>query len=149
MNLEQMSHRCPSAKKIRVGKAEGYELLFKGTPKNAYATIEPREEATVDVLLWNIEDQDERNLDIYEGYPRLYTKEMIPVQLEDGSRTEAMAYIMNPKMLLGLPSMPYFRTILQGYLENGLDERNLIQAVGNTYVQMTEQEEAMAMKMEM
>ena len=103
----------------------------------------------MDVLLWNIEDQDERSLDIYEGYPRLYTKEMIPVQLEDGSRTEAMAYIMNPKMLLGLPSMPYFRKILQGYLENGLDERNLIQAVGNTYVQMTEQEESMTMKMEM
>ena len=93
----------------------------------------------MDVLLWNIEDQDERSLDIYEGYPRLYTKEMIPVQLEDGSR----------KMLLGLPSMPYFRKILQGYLENGLDERNLIQAVGNTYVQMTEQEESMTMKMEM
>lgn len=149
LNLDQMEMRCPTAKKLGVGKVKGYELLFKGDMHNAFATIEQNTEAEVDVLLWEIKAADERRLDCYEGYPSFYIKEMIPVQLEDGSIAEAMVYIMNPQNELGLPSLRYFETILQGYMENGLEPNKLIQAISNTYVQIIEQNQEPIQKMEM
>ena len=54
---------------------KNYELLFRGV-----ATVEPKEGATVPVLLWKIEPLDEAALDRYEGWPHLYRKEMIDVE---------------------------------------------------------------------
>ena len=74
LNLEQMARRCPTAKVIGAGEIRDHELLFRGYPKSAVATVEPKKGAGVPVLIWEIGPEDERNLDIYEGYPRLYGK---------------------------------------------------------------------------
>ena len=41
LNLEQMSYRCPTAKVYGKGNALWLQAAFKGTPGNAYLTIEP------------------------------------------------------------------------------------------------------------
>lgn len=124
MNLAQMAVRCPTAKVKGVGKIKGWKLVFRGNDGNAVATIEPSEDEEVPVLLWEIKPKDETALDIYEGYPRLYRKEIINVNFK-GKNTSAMVYIMNEGRPLGRPSQRYFETIRQGYESAGLDKKYL------------------------
>lgn len=138
MNIEQMAMRCPTAKKIGVGKVKGYELLFKGAERNAYATIEPNQEVEVNVVLWNITEKDEKRLDHYEGYPSFYQKETIPVIMSDGKLVEGMVYVMDQKFQLGMPSMMYFQTIAEGYLMNKIEPVHLIDALTKTNDRMQE-----------
>ena len=98
LNLEQMSYRCPTAKVYGKGMLYGYRLLFKGTPGNAYLTIEPCKGKKVPVLIWEVQPKDEIALDRYEGYPSFYYKEDIPVELETGEIVTAMVYIMTNKI---------------------------------------------------
>lgn len=131
LNIRQMEYRCPTAKLYGVGTIEDYELQFKGQPNGAFATIAPKEGASVPVAVWEIQPQDEFSLDRYEGYPSHYFKQDIPVQL-DGEEVSAMVYIMNLKMGFGLPSPYYYQTVLEGYHDCELNTDVLDQAVGDS-----------------
>ena len=131
LNIRQMQHRCPTAKLYGTGIVSDYELQFKGQPNCAFATIAPKEGAEVPVAVWEIQPQDERSLDRYEGYPSHYFKQNIPVRL-DGEEVSAMVYIMNLKMKFGMPSPYYYQTVLEGYHDCGLDTEVLDQAVRNS-----------------
>ena len=131
LNIRQMQHRCPTAKLYGTGIVSDYELQFKGQPNCAFATIAPKEGSEVPVAVWEIQSQDERALDRYEGYPSHYFKQNIPVQL-DGKEVDAMVYIMNLKMKFGMPSPYYYQTVLEGYHDCGLDTEVLDQAVRNS-----------------
>ena len=65
INLEQMAYRCPTAKVIGAAMLPNQELNFRRV-----ATIDPKEGAEVPVLVWEIGQQDEINLDYYEGATR-------------------------------------------------------------------------------
>lgn len=82
LNIRQMKYRCPTAKLYGVGTIEDYELQFKGQPNGAFATIAPKEGASVPVAVWEIQPRDEQSLDRYEGYPSHYFKQDVPVQLD-------------------------------------------------------------------
>lgn len=133
LHLGQMAYRCPDAKPLGTAMLQDYQLLFRGGNRGAVATVEPKKGHTVPVLLWTISARDERSLDHYEGYPFLYRKETVTVDL-DGTPTEAMVYIMNDGKPLGQPSVYYYNTIQQGYLDNDLDvhylEQGVIDSVG-------------------
>lgn len=144
-----MSHRCPSATKMITGKLEGYELLFKGQVDHAYATVEKNPEYSVDVLLWEIDSQSEKSLDHYEGYPHLYTKEVVNVKTSDNREIEGMMYVMNPKFEVGLPSHTYFMTVLEGYMDNGIDVEPLMQALSKSSVLLQENQKPPVPQMEM
>lgn len=120
LNLEQMQRRCPTAKVVGKGEIKGYELLFRGNPSASYATVEPKEGASVPVLIWEIGEEDEKHLDWYEGYPRLYCKKNIPVETEDGTES-IMVYIMNDGPKIGKPSDAYLNTIKRGFHDAGFD----------------------------
>lgn len=128
LNFEQVKHRCPTAKLYDTGIIEGYELQFKGEPTCAFATIAPKENASVPVAVWEIQPRDEMALDRYEGYPSHYFKQNVPVQL-GGEEVGAMVYIMNLKRQFGMPSPHYYQTVLEGYHDCGLDTDVLDQAV--------------------
>ena len=128
LNFRQMKQRCPTAKLYGTGSIDGYELQFKGTPGSAFATIAPKEGASVPVAVWEIAPQDERSLDRYEGYPSHYFKKTVPVSL-DGEEVDAMVYIMNLKMKFGMPSPYYYATVLEGYCDCELDADVLDRAV--------------------
>lgn len=128
LNMRQMKYRCPTAKLYGAGVVEGYELQFKGSPQHAFATIAPKEGASVPVAVWELEPLDEYALDQYEGYPSHYFKQTISVQM-DGGEMSAMVYIMDLKREFGLPSCNYYQTVLEGYHDCGLDAEILEQAV--------------------
>lgn len=133
LNLEQMSYRCPTAKVYGKGIIHGYRLLFKGAPENAYLTIESYQYGKVPVLIWEVQPEDEKALDRYEGYPSFYYKENIQVELETGEIVTAMVYIMTDKMKdrihLNLPSQGYLRTVKGGYKNAGFDLSFIDEAV--------------------
>lgn len=132
MNQPQMAFRCPTARVVGIGELKGYELLFRGMRESAVATIEPKEGSTVPVLLWKIRQADEEALDIYEGYPRFYGKEMLQVEV-DGKTMSAMGYVMTPGHELGIPSAGYADTIREGYEQCGLDTKPLEDAIQKAY----------------
>lgn len=119
INLEQMAYRCPHSTVAGTAMLKGYELQFRH-----HATIEPNEESEVPVLLWELDSQDEKFLDRYEGEPKYYRKENISLEL-NGETVEAMVYIMNGDTPLEAPTEQYYGIIKQGYKENGLDTRYL------------------------
>lgn len=132
MNQTQMAFRCPTAEVAGTSELKGYELLFRGGRRGAVATVEPKEGSMVPVLLWKIRRADEEALDRYEGYPRLYGKQMLQVELE-GKKVSAMGYIMTPGHELGIPSDGYTDIIREGYEQCGLDTKPLEDAISNVY----------------
>lgn len=133
INLEQMAFRCPHSKVVGTSEIKNFELEFRGV-----ATIVPKENARVPVLIWELDDRDLPTLNRYEGYPRLYRQEEMPFEL-NGHSYKGMAYLMNREGI-SPPSHQYYNTILQGYRENGLDESFLQTALENS-LQMDLEEE--------
>ena len=123
LNLEQMAFRCPTAKVYGCGMIKNHKLVF-----NRVASIEPSDGMSVPVAVWLIDDNCEAALDIYEGYPHAYRKEMIDVEMFDGKTIQGMVYIMNSNKR-SLPSHSYYKTIEQGYEDVGLDKEYLVNAL--------------------
>ena len=120
LNLKQMAHRCPSATILGTGLLNNWELVYRGSMNNSYATIKRKSGSVVPVLLWNIDSEDEKKLDIYEGYPLHYFKKNVMVNV-GGIRKKAMVYIMDLCQLPGKPSTTYINSIRQGYIDNNLN----------------------------
>lgn len=130
INSTQMGNRCPLSRYYTSGIIKNYELQFKGKPENSYATISKSTGSSVPVVIWCITDSDENLLDKYEGYPDHYQKDVVTVTLENGQVVEAMVYVMDNSKDFGMPSPLYYRSILEGYKEFGLDEQFLSEALG-------------------
>ena len=133
LNREQMDGRCPGA--VPVGRAviEGYRLSFR----RRYLTIEPEEGCSVTAGVYCISEENERALDRYEGYPRLYFKEYmtVPFMGYDASgehfdgKISAMVYIMNAGFPVQGPTEQYLEVCRTGYRDFGLDIWPLNEAV--------------------
>lgn len=115
LNLPQMRRRCPDAEIVGAGVLNDYRLTFCGNYRGCgVATIEPQRGSSVQIGVFAVSAADEKSLDVYEGFPSLYRKENILVNMADGSIKECMVYIMN----CGVPAMPsntYYETIRDGY----------------------------------
>ena len=125
INLEQMAYRCPHSKVVGTSEIKDFELEFRGV-----ATIVPKENMKVPVLIWELDERDLPILNKYEGHPHLYRQEKMPFEL-NGKSCEGMAYLMN-RGTISPPGPQYYNTILQGYRENGLDESYLETALENS-----------------
>lgn len=121
LNKKQMAQRCPTAKVFGAGIMQNWELLYRGTRRDGVATIRRKKGSCIPVGLWMIYEEDEKSLDIYEGFPYLYRKQNVYVTLPDGSRHLAMVYIMNGHRKPCYPSEYYEETIRQGYMDFDLD----------------------------
>lgn len=140
LNLQQMKHRCPTAKPLGTAVLHNYELLFRGGRRGGVATVEQREGFIVPVLLWDIRPKDEAALDGFEGFPKMYGKQMMEVEF-GGRYLAAMVYVMSPGHEAGFPSKEYLNTIAAGYLTAGFNLGILTDAVERT-------EEVMCREME-
>ena len=131
MNLNQMAFRCPDAEMIESVQVENYRLAFRGS---GVATILLEKGSRVEGVLWRISADDERSLDVYEGYPRLYGKEKIEVQLSSGQRISTMAYCMNNPYARypATPPKGYLAGILEGCRQNGIDTKGVRAAAART-----------------
>ena len=113
---EQMAFRCPNARLIGTGWLPNHRLEFY-----LHATVERSRArgAKVPVAVWEIDDEDEQNLDRYEGFPKYYTKHKRTVHMDDGSQIEGMVYIMN-MIRPQPPTAGYYNGIRDAYERLGL-----------------------------
>jgi hypothetical protein len=147
LNLPQMALRCPTAKPVGTSELKDHELLFRGSRRGGVATVEPREGSFVPVLVWGIKLKDEIALDRYEGYPNLYGKRMMDIELS-GRAVSAMVYVMTPGHNAGFPSQYYLDVIAEGYKSAGFDLAILDAAVDRTEQIMAEEMERLASELE-
>ena len=133
LNVPQMKARCPGAVVLGTACLHGWELLFRGSGTGSYLTMEKSEGGCVPVVVWEITDADEKALDRYGGYPGFYYKKNIRVRyrgiVTGCKRTvNAFAYIMHEDRRIGVPSVSYMRTCLDGYGTFLFDRSILIKA---------------------
>lgn len=136
MNLEQMAHRCPNSYVVGNGKLIGWKLIF-----NIHADVicTDNENDFVPVVVWNIADDDWNRLDMYEGFPSYYVKQIVDVILDNGKIEKAIVYVMaeNRKGICP-PYKDYFDGIKRGYIENGINVEYLYEALEHSYENETE-----------
>ena len=127
LSVRQMLERCPDAIYVGTAELKGWRLLFKGSQSGSYLTIEKKKGRKVPVLVWKVSKRDEKKLDVYEGFPRLYQKEEMQAELHnlaDGAPigiVKAFIYIMDENRRTGQPSDWYYLTCEEGYLRFGFD----------------------------
>ena len=133
LSIEQMKVRTPDAAIAGTGMLKDWRLLFR-----QFATIKKCKGFSVPVLIWKISEQDERNLDHYEGYPRFYVKKNMKIAVtsldgQDLGEITAMVYIMTKKATEArgvnpLPSEYYYSVLDAGYRTFGFDDKILSEA---------------------
>lgn len=133
LNITQMRHRCPGALVVGTGYINDYQLLFKGSKTGSYLTIEKAKGCKVPVAIWKVNEEHEKALDRYEGYPDFYYKKEIEIDFISIKRklphhSKAFVYIMHGDRKLGIPSSYYMQTCLEGYDRFGFDKRYLLKA---------------------
>lgn len=105
---------------------KGWELEFRGV-----ATIVPKPDTEVPVLLWELDPRDIPALNRYEGFPHLYRQQEIDVVTSD-CIVKGMVYLMN-RGQISPPSQGYLQTIWDGYKANGMDTSYLVEAAARAY----------------
>ena len=134
LSVEQMKVRTPDAVIVGTARLEGWRLLFR-----QFATIEKCKGYSVPVLVWKISAQDEKSLDMYEGFPRFYIKKNLKVAVtsldgQDLGELTAMVYIMTKtateaRGINPMPSKYYYSVLHEGYKAFGFDGKILDEAV--------------------
>ena len=131
LNLGQMQRRCPAATPLDKLYLPDAKLVFRGV-----ADVVFEEGSTAPGGIWRLTPACEAALDRYEGWrpdqSGMYRKEYVEVEgLPDGE-TEIMIYVMNSEGIYP-PSDGYYRGIVQGYKDFGLDKAALKAALKHSY----------------
>lgn len=122
LDLKRMQELCPHCTLQGKTLLKDWQIAFK-----RYITLEPCKGATVPVGIWQIDKQGEKELDVIENFPTLYSKRMIEVEFE-GKKIETLLYLINdthPKY----PDKGYFNRLLVGYKDFGFDDKYLYDAI--------------------
>lgn len=127
LSVEQMLRRCPDAVYVGIANLHNKRLNFRGSKTGSYLTVDPAKGEMVPCLVWKVSDEDEKSLDIYEGYPKFYRKVNTKVDLydlADGDLIQsipAFYYRMDARRSIGVPSKYYLRVCFEGYKRFGFD----------------------------
>ncbi len=121
LNLSQMAFRCPDSEEVGPGLLKGWKLAFRG-PLDIYRD----KQSQIMGFVFRISKGDLKALDRYEGYPRLYTRIKVPVQMTS-KNVKALVYTMTGphKIRTCLPSKAYLQTVMQGYCHCGLADHRM------------------------
>ena len=117
-----MADRCPNARYLGNTMLKDWRLIFKSV-----ATIEKDLGKHVPVGVFQITEECEKALDIYEDYPQLYDKKELYVILYC-TQVTAMTYIMVGEYGIAPPSRKYFNVISEGYKNCDLNSDFLVEA---------------------
>lgn len=130
LNMAQMAYRCPDAVPLASAVLKDCKLTFRGNSHTGVANVERSRGGIVPIGIWSISENDEINLDRYEGYPHLYTKDYVNVVL-DGEKMKGLIYIMTKGHAEQMPSEYYADVIREGYYDFGIDTKYLDKAIEN------------------
>ena len=127
LSVEMMSRRCPKSKFVGTGTLKNFRLMFKGELPNSYGTIEPWDGFEVPFVLWDLPASDEKRLDRYEGYPRVYQKFTVEVEV-NGEKVTAMYYAKPETQRVNPPCDHYVAALWESYEYFGFDLKILERA---------------------
>ena len=135
MNKNKMALRCPTATPICTSELIGFKLVFRGEDYSAMANIEHCTNSVVPVQLWSISEREEVIMDCFIGWPTLYRKEYITVDV-GGEKITALVYLMNlvdkrtgKVRPMGIPTKEYIENLRSAYEAAGLDQAAIDNAV--------------------
>lgn len=130
LNIRQMARRCPGARKIKPLPVYGAKLVFRGAA-DVQITDNPADVALGG--LWRITRADEDELDRYEGVKsKMYTKEYFYIRNKSRHYHKVLYYKMTSEGIFP-PAERYLQSIVQGYVDFGLDMTKLDAAVRQSW----------------
>ena len=124
LNHFQMKRRCKDSIFLKKYELKGYRLNFRS--KYRAADIEKNKKSSVQGALFELSKSDEKKLDVYEDFPKLYTKVYFKYY-----NKKVMTYIMVKKSEFRYPTEKYLNVIKQGYRDCKLDKKYLTNALKN------------------
>lgn len=122
-NKGEMAFRCPTAQSVGSAVLMDHAFAFR-----RFADVYPNEGSVVHGALWTIREDDLRALDMLEGYPVHYDREIMDV-VHDGKYVKAWVYYMQDQSRTGLPSNQYLYCLTEGYEQHGLPDSQLDRAL--------------------
>lgn len=131
LNIAQMDERCPGAQPVCSATLKGFELVFRKSSTGFYLSVDPQEGSNVDVVVWKITREDERELDCREGFPWCYRKQdqEVTVQGEGEDKIiKGIMYFLPRDRQMGPCSEGYLNRVLAGYEHFGFDSAPLYAA---------------------
>jgi len=120
----QMKRRCKDSVYLKKINLKDFKLTFRS--KYRAADIEPKKNSIVTGGLFEISKSDEKKLDIYEDFPKLYKKYYF---FYYGKRV--MTYTMVKKSAFRFPTDRYLNIVKKGYKNCKLDYKYLKKALTN------------------
>ena len=115
LNQKQMKRRCRDSKYIGCYSLKNYKLVFRNYfLGGGVADVEKKKNSSVLGAIYKISKKDERELDIYEDFPKTYIKKYFRLLGK-----KVMFYYMPKKTKNVLPSKRYLNLIIQGYKDCG------------------------------
>jgi len=118
----QMKRRCKDSIFIKKINLKDFKLTFRS--KYRAADIEPKKNSIVPGGLFDISKSDERKLDVYEDYPKLYKKYYFKYYGK-----KVMTYTMVKKSQFSYPTERYLNIVKKGYRDCKLNKKTLILAL--------------------
>ena len=119
---KQMKKRCKDSKYIGCHKLKGYKLVFRHMYYGGgVADVEKKKNSTVLGAIYKITKTDEKKLDVYEDFPKVYIKKYFKLY-----GRKVMFYYMPKKTKTIPPSKRYLNLIIQGYKDCGYKNNYII-----------------------
>lgn len=117
LNMAQMAARCKDSKPLSIAVLHGYHLKYR----RGFATIEyGTEHDKVFGGIYQVSNNDVAELDIYEGFPTMYYRDIVQVDVQEPRFETALTYMMHKCFDETVPRDGYYEIIEQGYLDWGL-----------------------------
>ena len=118
----QMKRRCKDSFFLKKINLIDFKLTFRS--KHRAADIEPKKNSIVPGALFEISKSDEKKLDIYEDFPKLYKKYYFYYY-----KKKVMTYTMAKKTPFTYPTERYLNIVKRGYKDCILDVKFLKKAL--------------------
>ena len=122
LNQKQMKKRCKDSKYIGCYSLKNYKLVFRNYfLGGGVADIQKDKNSTVLGAIYKISKKDEKELDVYEDYPKTYIKKYFKILGK-----KVMFYYMPRKSRHVSPSKRYLNIIIKGYKDCGYRDTYIV-----------------------
>ena len=122
LNRKQMKRRCKDSKYLGCYSLKNYKLVFRNYfLGGGVADIQKDKNSTVLGAIYKISKKDEKELDVYEDYPKTYIKKYFKILGK-----KVMFYYMPKKTKHVPPSKRYLNLIIQGYKDCGYKNNYIV-----------------------
>ena len=118
LNKKIFLKRFKNAKLIEKYTLNNYKVVFR--TKYIIPDLQRKVNSKVQGLIYSIDKNIEKKLDVYENYPKLYIKKYFKYK-----NKRIMFYYLRKKSLPLKPKGYYFKIMMSGYLQNNFKFANI------------------------